>query len=156
MAEIIDLFCICFCLMICLLLFLAYTTGLDVVGGQVCTDVTDSSDSVTEGVDRFRFNGISAAEAFVAALRFALLGGSAITTEVDGFSIGTAKLLVISVGCFSGAVVIVLFGLVCIRTRRARVTLECIEETVLTSSANFLCFMRLPPSSFFLKFLRDD
>ena len=136
--------------MICLLLFLVYTPGLDVVGGQVCTDVNDSSDSVTEGIDGFRFNGISAAEAFVAALRFGLLGGSPITIEVDGISIGTAKLLVISVGCFSDAVVIVLFGLVGIRTRRALATLECIEETVLTLSANFLCFKHLPPSSFFL------
>ena len=105
--------------MICLLLFLA--TGLDVVGGQVSTDVTDSSDSVTEGVDRFRFNGIKAAEAFVAALRFGLLGGSAITIEVDGISIGTAKSFLICVGCFGGAVVIDLFGLVGILTRRARV-----------------------------------
>ena len=136
--------------MICLLLFLANTTGLDVVGGQVCTDVTDSSDSVTEGVDRFRFNGINAAEAFVEALRFGLLSGSAITIEVDGISIGTAKSLLICVGCFGGAVVIDLFGLVGIQNRRARVTLNCIDETVLTSSANFPCFMRLPPSSFFL------
>ena len=151
MAEIIDLFRICCCLMTCLLLFLALTPGLDVVGGQVCTDVTDSSDSVTEGVDRFGFTGCNATEAFVAALRFGLLGGSAITIEVDGISIGTAKSLLISVGCFGGAVIIDLFGLVGIRTRRARVTLECIEETVLTSSANFLCFMRLSPSSFFLK-----
>ena len=115
--------------MICLLLFLAYTPELEALGGQVCTDVTDSSDSVTEGVDRFHFNGISAAEALVAALRFGLLGGSAFTIEVDGISIGTAKSLVIFVGCFCGAVVTVLFGLVGIRTRRARVTLECIEET---------------------------
>ena len=136
--------------MICLLLFLAYTPGLDVVGGQVCTDVTDSSHSVTEGVDRFLFNGINAAEAYVAALRFGLLGGSAITIDVDGISIVTAKSLLISLGCFGGAVVINLFGLVGIRNRGARVTFECIEETVLTSSANFLCFMRLPPSSFFL------
>ena len=136
--------------MICLLLFLATTPGLDVVGGQVCTDVTDSSDSVTEGVEHFRFKGINAAEAFVAALRLGLLGGSAITIEVDGISIGTAKSFHISAGCFGGAVIIDLFGLVGIRARRARVTLECIEETVLTSSANFLCFMRFPPSSFFL------
>ena len=119
-------------------------------GGQVCTDVTDSSDSVTDGVDRFRFTGINAAEAFVAALRFGLLGGSAITIEVDGISIGTAKSLLISVGCFGGAVIIDLFGLAGIRTRRARVKLESFQETVLTSSANFLCFMRLPHSSFFL------
>ena len=117
MAEIIDLFCICCCLMIGLLLFLATTPGMDIVGGQVCTDVTDSSDSVTEGVDRFRFNGISAADAFVAALRFGLLGGSAITIEVDGISIGNAKSFLICVGCFGGAVVIDLFGLVGIRTR---------------------------------------
>ena len=136
--------------MIYLLLFLANTPGLDVVGGQVCTDVTDSSNSVTEGVDRFRFNGIKAAEFFVAALRFGLLGGSAITIEVDGISIGTAKSFLICVGFFGGAVVIDLFGLVVIRTRKARVTLECIDDTVLTSSANFPCFMRLPPSSFFL------
>ena len=96
MAEIIDLFCICCCLMICLLLFLAITPRLDVVGGQVCTDVTDSSDSVIEGVERFRFKGINAAEAFVAALRFGLLGGSAITIEVNGISIGTAKSPLIS------------------------------------------------------------
>ena len=135
--------------MICLRLFLAITPGLDVVGGQVCTDVTDSSDSVTEGVERFRFKGIHAAESFVAALRFGLLGGSAITIEIDGISIGTAKSLLISAGCFGGAVVIDIFDLVGVRTRRARVTLECIEETVLTSSANFLCFKRLPPSSLF-------
>ena len=119
-------------------------------GGQVCTDVAESSDSVTEGVERFRFEGISATEAFVAALHFGLLGGSAITIEVDGISIGTAKSLPIPVGCFGGAVDNSLFGLVGIRTRRARVTLECIEETVLTSSATFLCFIRFPPSSFFL------
>ena len=136
--------------MICLLLFLAITPGLDIEGGQVCTDLTDSSDSVTEGVERFGFKGINAAEAFVAALRLGLLGGSAITIEVDGISIGTAKSLLISAGWFAGAVFIDPFGLVGIRTRRARVTLECIEETVLTSSANFLCFMRFPPSSFFL------
>ena len=136
--------------MICLLLFLATTPGLDDVGGQVCTEVMDSSDSVTEVVDRFRFDGINAAEAFVAALRFGLLGGSAITIEVDGISIGTAKSLLVSVGCIGGAVDDDLFGLVRIRIRRARVTLECIDETVLTSSANFLCFMRFPPSSFFL------
>ena len=136
--------------MICLLLFLAITPGLDVVGGQVCTDVTDSSHSVIEGVERFRFKRINAAEAFVAALRLGLLAGSAITIEVDGISIGTAKSLLISAGCFGGAVIIHLFGLVGIHTRRARVTLECIDETVLTSSANFLCFMRFPPSSFFL------
>ena len=149
MAEINDLFWVCCCLMICLFLFLAITPGLDVAGGQVCTDVTDSSDLVTEGVERFRFKGIDAAEAFVADLRLGLLGGSAITIEVDGISIGTAKSLLISAGCFGGAVVIDLFGLVGIRTRRARVTLECIEETVLTSSAYSLCFMRFPPSSFF-------
>ena len=131
-------------------LFLASTPGLDVVGGQVCTDVTDSSDLVTEGVDRFRFDGIIAAEAFVAALRLGLLGGSAMTIEVDGISIDTAKSLLISLGCIGGAVDDDIFGLVGIRIRRARVTRECIEETVLTSSANFLCFMRFPPSSFFL------
>ena len=136
--------------MVCVLLFLAITPGLDVLGGQVCTDVTDSSDSVTEGVERFRFKGINAAEAFVAALRLGRLGGSAITIDVDGIYIGTAKSLLISAGCFGDAVITDLFGIVGIRTRRARVTLECIEETVLTSSANFLCFMRFPPSSFFL------
>ena len=106
--------------MICLLLFLAITPGLDVVEGQVCTDVTDSPDSVAEGVERFRFKGINAAEAFVAALRLGLLGGSAITIEVDGISIGAAKSLLVSAGCFGGAVIIDLFGLVGIRTRRAR------------------------------------
>ena len=150
MAEIIDLFWIGCCLLICLLLFLAITPGLDVVGGQVSTDVMNSSDLLTEGVERFRFKGINAAEAFVAALRLGLIDGSAITIEVDGISIGTAKSLFISAGCFGGAVVIDHFDLVGIRIRRARVTLECIKETVLTSSANFLCFMRLPPSSFFL------
>ena len=47
---------------------------LEAVGGQICTDASDSSDSVTEGVERCLFNGFSAAEALVAAFCFGLLG----------------------------------------------------------------------------------
>ena len=94
--------------------------------GQVCTDAIDSSDSVTEGVERCLFNGFSAAEALVAAFRFGLLGGSAITMDVDGISIGTAKSLVTSAGGFGGAVITVRFGFVVNLTRGAE---NCVSHT---------------------------
>ena len=70
----VDLFWICVCLIICRLLFREGALELEAVGGQICTDATDLSDSVTEGVERCLFNGLSAAEALVAAFRFGLLG----------------------------------------------------------------------------------
>ena len=146
----INLFWICVCLIICLLLFREGALELEVVGGQICTGAIDSYDSVTEGVEHCLFNGFNAAEALVAAFRFGLLGGSAITMDDYGISTGMAKSLVTSVGGFVGAVITVRFGFVGIRTRRARVTFECIEETALISSAIFRCFIRLPPSNFFL------
>ena len=106
---------------------------LEAVGGQVYTDASDSSDSVNEGVERCLFKGFSAAETLVAAFRFGLLGVSTITMDVDGISIGTEKSLVTSAGGFGGAVITVRFGFVGIRTRRARVTFECIEEIALLS-----------------------
>ena len=145
-----DLFWICVCLIICLLLFREGALELEAVDGQFCTDPIDSSDAVTEGVERCLFAGFSAAEAWAAAFRFGLLGGFAILMDDDGIPIGTAKSLVTSAGGFGGAVINVCFGLVGIRTRRARVTFECIEETTLVSSAVFRCFIRLPPSNFFL------
>ena len=146
----IDLLWICVCLISCLLLFLEGALELEAVGGQTCTGAIDSSDSVSEGVEHCLFNGFSAAEALVAAFRFGLLGGSAITTDDYGISIGTAKSLVTSAGGFGVAVITVRFGFAGIRTRRARVTFECIEETALISSAIFRCFSRLLPSNFFL------
>ena len=146
----IDLFWICVCLIICLLLFREDALELDKLDGQICTDAIDSSDAVTEGVERCLSDGFSAAEALVAAFRFGLLEGSAISMDDDGISIGTAKSLVTSAGGFGGAVITVRFGFVGIRTGRARVTFECIEETALISSAIFRCVIRLPPSSFFL------
>ena len=82
---------------------------LEAVGGQVCTDASDSSDSVTEGVECCLFNGFSAAEALVAAFRFGPLGGSAITMDVGGISIGTAKSLVTSAAGSGGVVITVPF-----------------------------------------------
>ena len=38
----------------------------EAVGGQVCTEASDSSDSVTEGFERCLFSGFSAAVAGVA------------------------------------------------------------------------------------------
>ena len=63
----------------------------EAVGGQVCTEASDLSDSVTEGVERCLFSGFSAAVVFVAAFRLGLVGGSAITIDVDGISIDGAK-----------------------------------------------------------------
>ena len=70
----IDLFLICVCLLNCLLLFREGALKLEAVDGQFCTDEIDSSDAVTEGVERCLFDGFSAAEALVAAFRFRLLG----------------------------------------------------------------------------------
>ena len=148
----IDLFWICVCLITCLLLFRECALELEAVDRQICTDAIHSSDAVTEGVERCLFDGYSAAEALVAAFRFGLLEGSAISMDDDGISIGTVKSLVTSAGGFGGAVKNVRFGFVGIRTRRARVTFECIEETALISSAFFRCFIRLPFSIFLLDY----
>ena len=152
----IDLFWICVCLIICLLLFREGALELEAADGQICTDAIDSSDAVTEGVERCLFDGFSAAEALVAAFRFGLLEGSTISMDDDGISIGTAKSLVTFCGGFGGAVITVRFGFVGISTRRARVTFECIEETALISSAIFRCLLRLPPSNFFWTRFHDD
>ena len=82
MAEIIDLFSICCFLIFCRLLCFPIAPVLEVEGGQVWTEFADSSDAVTDTVERFRFVGIDATDAFVAAFRFGLLGGSAITMHV--------------------------------------------------------------------------
>ena len=145
-----DLFWICVCLIICLLLLREGALELEAVDGQFCTDAIDASDAVTEGVERCLFDGFIAAEAWVAAFRFGLLGGSVISMDDNGIPIGTAKSLVTSAGGFGGAVITVCFGLGGVRTRRARVTFECIEETELIPSAIFRCFIRLPPSNYFL------
>ena len=145
-----DLFWICVCLIICLLLFCEGALELEAVDGQFCTDAIDSSDAVTEGVERCLFERFSAAEALVAAYRFGLQGGSAIPMDDDGIPVGSAKSVDTSAGGFGGAVITVCFCFVGICTRRARVTFECIEETALVSSANFRRFIRLPPSIFFL------
>ena len=124
MAEIIDLFSICCFLIFCRLLCFPIAPVLEVEEGQIWTEFADSSVAVTDTVERFRFVGINATDAFVAAFRFGLLGGSAITMLVVGNSIGTAKSLLNSVDCFGGAVDSCLLGFVGIRTRRARVTFE--------------------------------
>ena len=108
----------------CRLLCFPIAPVLEVEGGQVWIEVADSSDAVTDTVERLRFVGINATDAYVAAFRFGLLGGAAITMLVVGISIGTAKLLLNSVGCFGGAVDSCLLGFVGIRTRKARVTFE--------------------------------
>ena len=84
MAEIIDLFSICCVLIFCRLFCFPIAPVLEVVGGQVWTEIADSSDSVTDTEERFRFVGINATDAFVATFRFGLLGGSAITMLVLG------------------------------------------------------------------------
>ena len=122
----IDLFLICVCLINCLLLFCEGALELEAVDGQICTDEIDSSDAVTGGVESCLFNGFSAVEALVAAFRFGLLGGSAISMDGDGISVGTAKSLATSAGGIGGAVITVRFGFVGIRTPRARVTFEYI------------------------------
>ena len=118
--------------MICRLLLREGALEPDAVGGQVCTEASISSDSVAEGVGRCLFSGFSAV---VAAFRLGLVGGSAITIDVDGISIGGAKLHGTSTGCFGGAVITVRLGFVIIRTLSDRVTFECIEQTALTMSA---------------------
>ena len=123
---------------------------LEVLGGQVWTDAKDSSDSVVDGEDHFLFNGCSAAVALVAAFLFGLVGGSAITIDVNGSSIGSAKSPVSAVDGGGGAVMTVLLGFVGMRTLSALVTFEWIEDTALASSAIFLCFILLFPSNSFL------
>ena len=135
--------------MFCRLLCFPIAAVLEVVGGQVWIGVTDSSDSVVDIAERLLFERSNATDAFVAAFLFGLAGGSAITMLEVGNPIGTARSLLDSVGWFGGAVDCCLLGFVGILTRRARVTLEWIDDTVLTSSATFLCFFRFPPSNFF-------
>ena len=72
-------------------------------GGHVWTDANDSSDSAIDGEDLFLFNGCIAADALVAAFLFGLEGGSAITVDVNGSSIGGAKSLRFSEGGCGGA-----------------------------------------------------
>ena len=105
-----DLFWICVCLIICLLLFREGAPELEAVDGQICPDAIDSSDAVTEGIERCLFDGFSAAEALVAAFLFGLLEASAISMDDDGISIGIAKSLATSAGGFGGAVITVRFG----------------------------------------------
>ena len=131
--------------MICRRLLREGALESEAVGGQVCTEASDSSDSVIKGVERCLFSRFIAAVAFVADYRLGLVGGSAITIDVDGISIGGRE-----IACYFYAVITVRLGFVGIRTLSARVTFECIEETAVTSSAIFRCFMRLPPPSFFL------
>ena len=120
----IDLFCICTCLISCLRLLRKGAVELEFVGGQVRTDAKDSSDSVIDGEDRFLFNGCSAAVALVAAFLFGLVGGYAITIDVNGSSIGGAKSTMSAVGGCGGAVMTVLLGFVGMRTLSALVTFE--------------------------------
>ena len=124
MAEIVDLFSICCFLIFCCLLCFPFAPVLEVEGRQIWIEFADSSDAVTDTVESFRFVGVNATDAFVAAFQFGVLGGSAITMLVVGNSIGTAKALLNSVGCFGGAVDSCLLGFVGIRTRKARVTFE--------------------------------
>ena len=64
----------------------------DTVGGQVCVDADDSSDSVTDGEEYLPFyEGCKASVTFVAAFRFGRVGGFAITIDVCGNTIGGAK-----------------------------------------------------------------
>ena len=136
--------------MFCRLLCFPIAAVLGVVGGQVWIGFTDSSDSVVDIAERFLLEGSNATDAFVAAFLFGLLGGSGITILEVGNPIGTARSLLDSVGWFGGAVDCCFLGFVGILTRRARVTLVWIDDTVLTSSATFLCFIRFPTSNFFL------
>ena len=95
-----------------------------VVGGHVWTDANDSSDTVIDGEDLFRFNGCIAADALVAAFLFGLESGSALTIDVTESSIGGAKSLRKTEGGCGGAGTTDLLGLVGILTLSARVTLE--------------------------------
>ena len=97
----------------------------EAVGGHVWTDANDLSDSVIDGEDLFLFdNGCNAAVALVAAFLFGLDGGSAITIDVNGSSIGGAKSHKFSEGGCGGAGNTVLLGSVGILTLSALVTLE--------------------------------
>ena len=96
----------------------------EVVGGHVWTDANDLSDSVIDGENLFLFNGCIAAVALVAAFLYGLDGGSAITIDVTGSSVGGAKSLRFSEGDCGGAGTTVLLGFVGVLTLSALVTLE--------------------------------
>ena len=76
----------------------------DKLGGQVCVEAIDSSDSVVDVDKLFRlFRGCRASVAFVAAFRFGRVDGSAITIDVCGRAIGGAKYLTVCKSCCGGA-----------------------------------------------------
>ena len=89
--DTIDLLCICCCLIICLCFCRKGAEIDDTVGRQVCVDVNDSSDSVTDGEERFRlWDDCTASIALVAAFCFVRVGGSAFTVDVCRRTIGGA------------------------------------------------------------------
>ena len=77
-----------------------------------------------DGEDGFSFNRCSAAVTLVAVFLFGLVGGSAITIDEKGSSIGGAKSHMSSVGGCGGAVMTVLLGFVGMRTLSALLTFE--------------------------------
>ena len=103
---------ICVCLIICLLLFREGALELEAVGDKFAQAQLIRLTQLLKALKVVVFNGFSAAEALVAAFRFGLLGGSAVTMDDDGISIGTAKSLVNSAGGFGGVVITVRFGFV--------------------------------------------
>ena len=144
-----DLFCICCCLISCLRFCLEGAEVDDTVGGQVCVDASDSSDSVIDGDERLRLcDACKASLAFEAAFRFGSVGGSAISIDVCGRVNGGAKLVTVSVGGCGGAGTAVFFGFVSMRVRNALETFQWMDETALTSSAILLCLIFLFPSIF--------
>ena len=131
-----DLFCICCCLIIWLRFRLEGAEVDDTVGGQVCVDASDSSDSVIGGDTRLRLcDGCKASVAVEAAFCFGRVGGSAITIDVCGRVIGGAKSVTVYVGGCGGAGTIVFFGFVGMHTRNTLETFEWRDETTLMSSA---------------------
>ena len=123
----------------------------DTVGGQVCVDASDSSDSVIDGDECLRLcDGCKASVAFEAAFRFGRVGGSAFTIDVCGRVIGGAKSVTVSVGGCGGEGTIVFFGFIGMRTRNALETFEWMDETALVSSEILLCLIFLFPSNFCL------
>ena len=110
-------FSICCCLVICLCFCLEGTEEDDTVGGQICVDASDSSDSVIDGDECLRLcGGCKASVAFEAAFCFVRVVGSTITITVCGRVIGGVKSVTVSVGGCGGAGTIVFFGFVGIHT----------------------------------------